>query len=139
MGHSQSFLVSYDDVQFAQKHPDHFLLLNTLPTENQQCVISTTIPADKETDIMNELLHSSRGMHIIVYGRNDHDESVPKKLNQLKKLGFRNVFMYPAGMFEWLMLQEIYGCENFETTGAGEILDFQPALTLKRQLDFVYT
>jgi hypothetical protein len=39
-----------------------------------------------------------------------------KKYQQLLTLGFYNVFVYMGGLFEWLMLQDIYGKELFPTT-----------------------
>ena len=45
-----------------------------------------------------------------------NDISVYNKHEQLVKLGFTNVFIYPGGMFEWICLQDIYGEENFPTT-----------------------
>ena len=39
-----------------------------------------------------------------------------KKYDQLIGLGFVNIFIYPGGLFEWLMLQDIYGNEIFPTT-----------------------
>ena len=27
-----------------------------------------------------------------------------------------NVYIYPGGLFEWLLLQDIYGSEDFPTT-----------------------
>jgi len=41
---------------------------------------------------------------------------VYKKYDQLVKLGFSNVFIYLGGLFEWLMLQDIYGYDEFPTT-----------------------
>ena len=34
------------------------------------------------------------------------------------ELGFHNVFIYPGGIFEWLLLQDVYGDEDdaFPTT-----------------------
>ena len=39
-----------------------------------------------------------------------------KKYQQLYSLGFYNIFVYLGGLFEWLMLQDIYGKELFPTT-----------------------
>ena len=39
-----------------------------------------------------------------------------RKYNQLMQLGFKNVYIYPGGLFEWLLLQDIYGNELFPTT-----------------------
>ncbi len=52
---------------------------------------------------------------------NSSDDSVVKKYNQLYKLGFKNVYIYIGGLFEWLLLQDIYGEEEFPTTN--KILD----------------
>ena len=43
------------------------------------------------------------------------DEGIVSKYNQLIKLGF-NVYVYPGGLFEWLLLQDIYGDDSFPTT-----------------------
>ena len=44
-----------------------------------------------------------------------------KKYDQLIGLGFVNVFIYPGGLFEWLLLQDIYGYDNFPTQNKKEI------------------
>ena len=46
------------------------------------------------------------------------DLKVIEKYNQLKKLGFSNVHIYFGGLFEWLLLREIYGDINFPIIGA---------------------
>ena len=38
-----------------------------------------------------------------------------KKYNQLINLGFANVYIYPGGLFEWLLLQDVYGKDSFPT------------------------
>ena len=48
--------------------------------------------------------------------KNHRDLKVIDKYNQLKKLGFTNVYIYFGGLFEWLMLREIYGDINFPIT-----------------------
>jgi hypothetical protein len=47
---------------------------------------------------------------------NSQDHTVEKKYEQLLSLGFYKVFVYNGGMFEWLLLQDIYGKEIFMTT-----------------------
>ena len=39
-----------------------------------------------------------------------------EKYDQLINLGFNNVFIYRGGMFEWSLLQDIYGVNDFLTT-----------------------
>ena len=52
----------------------------------------------------------------IIYGMHYYDNSLLRKYQQLKNLGAEVVYVYGGGMFEWLMLQDIYGNEQFPTT-----------------------
>ena len=47
---------------------------------------------------------------------NSCDNSLIKKYNKLNKLGFSQIYVYPGGIFEWLLLQDIYGEDSFPTT-----------------------
>ena len=47
---------------------------------------------------------------------NASDETIVRKYNQLTSLGLINVVIYPGGLFEWLLLQDIFGNEDFPTT-----------------------
>tara|TARA_B100000073_G_C23508559_1_gene482757 strand:- start:141 stop:572 length:432 start_codon:yes stop_codon:yes gene_type:complete len=110
--------LSFEDIQFAIKNSENFLLINTLEVENQKCLISTTININNEERIMNELLseYNVNSKKIIIYGKNSCDKSIRVKYKQLLKLGFQHLYLYEGGMFEWLCLQDIYGKEEFPTT-----------------------
>ena len=69
-----------------------------------------------EVSILNEYLLKNRDIRIIVYGTNANDNSIRPKCEQLLGLGFNNIFLYMGGLFEWLLLQDIYGDELFPTT-----------------------
>jgi hypothetical protein len=72
---------------------------------------------------------------IIIYGRNCNDEKIYSKYKQLNSLGFYNVYIYSGGLFEWLMLQDIYGVDDFPTTKKElDILRFKPHKILNIQL-----
>ena len=72
---------------------------------------------DKEETIINNLIQSmNKNMNIIIYGRNCNDEKIYLKHKQLLSLGFYNVYVYVGGLFEWLLLQDIYGDIEFPTT-----------------------
>ena len=63
-------------------------------------------------------------MKILVINCNDNN--VLTKYYQLKKLGLNNIYVYLGGIFEWLLLQDIYGIENFPTTKLeNDILKFK--------------
>ena len=78
--------------------------------------IATTVPSNEEVSIINQCIEKARNAKIVIYGKNTNDETVQKKYNQLIGLGFTNVYIYSGGLFEWLLLQDIFGEENFPTT-----------------------
>ncbi len=92
------------------------LIINTLDSNNQNCLILNTLSIDKEIELLNKYIKTNREIKIIIYGKNSYDNSVLTKYKQLKNLGFNNIYIYTGGLFEWLLLQEVYGEENFPTT-----------------------
>ena len=79
-----------------------------------------------ETDFVNYPIYPNKNKEIIVYGLHHTDLSVVQKYNQLKKLGFKNVHIYFGGMYEWLLLQEVFGTINFQTDGTiKDIVDYK--------------
>ena len=83
----------------------------------KKCLIKNTIPAANEEEIMDRCLQRRNfTIGIVVYGMNANDHSVYNKQQQLQKMGFSNVHVYPGGLFEWLCLQDIYGQNEFPTT-----------------------
>ena len=92
------------------------LLINTLDYVKQDCLIKNTIAASNEEEIINKYLKSNKAIKILIYGENCSDNKVISKYNQLYKLGFINLYVYLGGIFEWLLLQDIYGDDEFPTT-----------------------
>jgi hypothetical protein len=117
MGNNHSMKkINYEDMQNVIKNPEIYLIINTLPISEQNCLIINTVLAGDEEQLINKYLKENKNIRIIIYGRNCNDESVNKKYHQLCALGFYNIFVYLGGMFEWLLLQDIYGKELFPTT-----------------------
>jgi len=117
MGNTQSMKkINYEDMQTVIKNPEIYLIINTLPPSEQQClIVNTTLAADEEI-LINRFMKENKSIRIIIYGKNCNDDSINKKYQQLYSLGFYNLFVYLGGMFEWLMLQDIYGKDLFPTT-----------------------
>jgi len=68
---------------------------------------------------------------IIVYGKNSNDITILHKYEQLVKLGFTNVHIYTGGIFEWMLLHEIYGKDLFKITRYEiDILRYRPKSVL---------
>jgi hypothetical protein len=109
--------VNYEKVQSAISSPD-YMLINTLGTVDQNCLIVGTLSTTDEVTEINRLMNNGdKSVTLfIVYGKNSSDASVYAKQNQLISAGFDNVFVYGGGMFEWLLLQDVYGESFFPTT-----------------------
>jgi rhodanese-related sulfurtransferase len=116
---------SFDVIQNKIICNHDIVLISTLPENQQACLIKNTIHASKETEFMNNLLNKNKKKEIIVYGKNHRDLKIIEKYNQLKKLGFTNVYIYFGGMFEWLLLQIAYKEINFPIDGSyHDLLDY---------------
>jgi hypothetical protein len=137
MGNSQSIRkINFEDVQYIIKNPEMNIIINTLPPGEQDCLLPNTMNIHKEEEIMNQLLRNGKKqVKVIIYGANSNDDKLYTKYQQLTTLGFYNVFVYPGGLFEWLMLQDIYGETDFPTTKKElDILRFKPNKILNIQL-----
>lgn len=130
MGNSQSssIKINYEDIQYIIKNPEGHVLINTLSNIEQNCLIINTININNEENMINNLIKRGiKHVKIIIYGKNSNDENLINKYNQLTSLGFHNVYVYTGGLFEWLMLQDIYGEKDFPTTKKElDILKYKP-------------
>jgi hypothetical protein len=133
---STSIKINYEDVQYILKHPEGHLLINTLSDAEQECLIINTMNIKNEENIINSCIKNGRkDIKIIIYGKNCNDDKTVNKYNQLTSLGFYNVYIYVGGIFEWLMLQDIYGEIEFPTTKKElDILKYKPYKVLNVQL-----
>jgi hypothetical protein len=114
MGQSHSFQkINFEDMQIALKRG--YIIISTLESSNQRCLIENTIPSESEVDLVNANLKTNKDIYIIIYGENSTDITPSTKYKQLLDLGFINVQVYGGGLFEWLLLQDIYGAEEFPT------------------------
>lgn len=135
MGNQQSIRkINFEDLLFFLKQTDT-ILINTLEQYKQTCLIKGTLSINEETSILNKYLSTNTNIRIIIYGMNSIDDSTIKKYNQLLQLGFSNIYVYSGGLFEWLLLQEIYGDETFQTTKKElDILQFKGTSILQNKL-----
>ena len=138
MGNTQSssIKINYEDIQYVIKNPEVNMLINTLGENEQNCLIINNVNFKNEEGLINKFLKTgNKQVKLIIYGRNCNDEKIYTKYNQLTSLGFYNVYIYSGGLFEWLMLQDIYGSEEFPTTKKElDILKYKPNKVLNIQL-----
>ena len=120
--------IGFEDVLYALKNSEQYLIINTLMKDNQHCLIQNTISIDNEESIINEYINKNmcHKIKIIIYGENSSDESVETKYKQFNDLGFET-YIYGGGLFEWLLLQDIYSHGEFPTTTKIlDILKYKP-------------
>ena len=127
--------IGFEDVLYALQNPDKDILINTLSKDNQHCLIKNTLSIENEEKIINEYMNKQlfNNIKIIIYGENSSDSNVDTKYKQINDLGFE-VYIYGGGMFEWLLLQDIYSNSEFPTTTKIlDILKYKPKSILHIQ------
>ena len=129
--------INFEDMQYVvneqnnQTHYKKTIIVNTLEAHHQSCLIAGTLTVEMEIDVLNAHLNKNKDIQIVIYGMNAADGTCMKKYDQLIKLGFYNVYIYGGGLFEWLLLQDVYGAELFPTTSArADILKYKGRRTL---------
>jgi len=124
-------IINFEDMQvILQQHTSKkYILINVLPSMEQDCLLTNTLPAQLEEQTINDIVQSYEMVSktIVLYGKNSSDYSVLEKKNkQLISLGFK-VLIYLGGLFEWVLLQDIYGAEQFPTSKRNlDILKYRP-------------
>ena len=115
MGLEQSVIqyASFEDIKKTTEK--NYILINTLPSTEQNCLIYNTVSIENEVTSVEQAIKDKS--IIIIYVDNTNDSTIYKKYKQIRQqLRHKNVFIYAGGMFEWLLMQDIYGNDEFITT-----------------------
>lgn len=111
----KKIMVGFEDIKYAIHHTEYFII-NTLPANNQDCLIYRTVPIEKEEMIINNVIDNHETNKVfIIYGKNSADETTRTKYDQLTSFGL-TAYIYGGGLFEWLLLQDIYGFKEFPSS-----------------------
>ena len=135
MGNTTSIKkIGFEDMKYVIKNKKKsYIMINTFSITEQECLIPGTVSIKDEEAFINR--HLNKNISIIIYGKNANDDSIFKKYEQLLTLGFNSVFVYTGGLFEWLLLQDIYGTEEFPTTSEElDILKYRANSVLQERL-----
>jgi len=119
MGNKLPKGISFEDVIKAIQNPAKYVILNTLTDKEQNILILNTIPSTEEEEIMNTLISNGSFMEkiFIIYGKNSTEmDKLQALYKKLQGLGIYDIEIYYGGLFEWVLLQEIYGEKEFPTT-----------------------
>ena len=134
MGNSTSIKkINFEDIQTSIKD-NNTIIISTLNSKLQNCLIKGTILLNNEEKVINANLNNYN-LKIIIYDKNCNEQKPYDKYKQLISLGFRNIYIYSGELFEWLLLQDIYGFDNFPTTTKEiDILQYKPSSFLNTPL-----
>jgi len=136
MGTTHSFqYINYEDIQELCKTNTNrhtTLLISTLPNGTDNCLIQNTIHMDDEETIINAILKQGtmKDYCVYIYGKHCNDTSCVIKYTQLIDLGFKKdaIYIYNGGLFEWMLLQDIFGYTEFPTTIQElDVLKYKPS------------
>jgi hypothetical protein len=113
--YTQPIKTGFDIIRTANENPHNHIIINSLPENWQDILIAGTLPCTKEEERINTIIDTRMTdiYTIVIYGKNASDDSVNRKYHQLHKLGFVHVIIYAGGMFEYLLLQDIFGIDQF--------------------------
>ncbi len=131
MGNIQSMKkISFEDMLYSI---DNKYTIITVINDMNSCMIQGTVPIINEESVINNYYNNNNlSLPIIIYGYNSCDENIVKKYKQLTELGFKNVYVYPGGIFEWLLLQDIYTTKFIKTNKTElNLLKYKPNNILK--------
>jgi hypothetical protein len=129
--------IGFEDIKYAITHNNNFIMINTLSANEQDMLIKGTLPCDREETAINEQISNYRApdLPVIIYGRNCSDDTVRLKQEQLVTIGVKQVCVYMGGIFEWLLLQDIYGSDEFPTTSnCVDLLKYRSPRRIDNQL-----
>lgn len=71
--------IGFERVLSAQNSPAKYVIINTLLSSEQGCLIAGTLALLDEERVINELLNSYIDKTVVIYGRNSTDDSPEKK------------------------------------------------------------
>lgn len=123
----RNYIVNFDNVNqiIASGHT----IIHIMPPDQEMCLIKNTLSANKEIEVINQFIEQKQfNKTILIYGKNMGDYNIIlQRHNQIRNLGFTRVYIYLGGLFEWLLLQELYGTVNFPTSVPfkGNLLDYK--------------
>ena len=120
--------LGFDDLLHCIRNPAKYAIIHTMPA-TESVVIKGTLTAAEEEAFINEYLskYVDTQKTIVLYGRNCCDDSPRQKRAQLLSLGISDVYVYVGGLFEWALLQDIYGASEFPTTNpVTDLLIYRP-------------
>ncbi len=122
MGATQSKQSDYVNCSFVHNavlSSNPTILIHAMKIEDEHILIHKTLTATEEVDKINLLISEHNfEQNIIIYGYSHMDlQALLLKKQKLHAYGFDNVFIYLGGMFEWLLLRDVYGEIEFPVDG----------------------
>lgn len=139
IGQSKTYkntILNFDDMK--QAIDRGYTICHIMEEADEGIIIKNTLSVKDEIKKINDFLQNDQldGM-IVLYGRNYTDiDKLAQRQKQLNSLGFMRVFIYVGGLYEWVLLQNVYGDKLFPTNRIFDILEIG-SIAPQRCQDFV--
>ncbi len=139
IGQSKTYkntILNFDDMKQAIYRG--YTICHIMEEADEGTIIKNTLSVKDEIKKINDFLQNDQldGM-IVLYGRNYTDiDKLAQRQKQLNSLGFMRVFIYVGGLYEWVLLQNVYGDKLFPTNRIFDILEIG-SIAPQRCQDFV--
>ncbi len=116
---SKNMYVTYCTIQQAIKLGK--TIIHIMNIGDETILIKGTLTAEQEVQRINtwinDIEHTANN-DIFIYGYSDSDfNKLLQRQKQLNGLGFKRVYIYLGGMFEWLLLRDVYSADEFPVDG----------------------
>ena len=105
MGQTQSVSrkVNFEDIQYLLNKNNEYILINTLSEKEQDCLIKDTVSIENEVKYINHFMSKDININIVIYDKKCKCSKFNEKIRTISRFRFTNVFIYPGGLFEWLL------------------------------------
>ena len=72
--------INFEDVQYAIKNKQNFIIINTMNQDEQNCLIKETTIISNEVTIINEYMNNQNlSINIVIYGKNASCDKIYEK------------------------------------------------------------
>ncbi len=121
----KNYILNFDDMKIAVERG--YIICHIMDEIDGTILIKNTLSVKDEIKKINDLIKQSKfDETIVLYGRNYTDlELIVQRFQHLISFGFTRVFIYVGGLYEWILMQNLYGDKLFPTNVIVDFIDAQ--------------
>lgn len=131
----KNYILNFDDMKLAVDRG--YIICHIMDETDETILIKNTLSVKDEIKKINDLIKQSKfDETIVLYGRNYTDlEKIVQRFQHLISFGFTRVFIYVGGLYEWVLMQNLYGDKLFPTNNSIDLTNIK-SITPRRCENF---